>query len=69
MRAFYRDLYPLIAELNRWGDRWLAGEKGPPLLTFHRKCGQRLDSKITCDQCGTTPSGSPDPRGGWEMVP
>ena len=47
-----RDLYPLIAELNRWGDRWLAGGKGPPLVTYHLACGHRLEPKITCDQCG-----------------
>ena len=47
-----RDLYPLIAELNRWGDRWLAGDKGPPLITYHTTCGRRLEPKITCDQCG-----------------
>ncbi|MBW0150525.1 MAG: helix-turn-helix transcriptional regulator [Phenylobacterium sp.] len=47
-----RDLYPLIAELNRWGDRWLDGGKGPPLITYHRPCGQPLKAKITCDQCG-----------------
>jgi len=47
-----RDLYPLIAELNRWGDRWLSGPKGPPLVTVHLKCGHRLESRITCDQCG-----------------
>lgn len=47
-----RDLYPLIAELNRWGDRWLAGDKGPPLITYHRPCGAPLVGKITCDQCG-----------------
>lgn len=46
-----RDLYPLIAELNRWGDRWLDGGKGPPLITYHRPCGHVLDSKVTCDQC------------------
>ncbi len=47
-----RDLYPLIAELNRWGDRWLAGEKGPPLITYHRTCGHPLMARVTCDQCG-----------------
>jgi len=47
-----RDLYPLIAELNRWGDRWLAGEKGPPLITYHRPCNHVLEPKLTCDQCG-----------------
>jgi len=47
-----RDLYPLIAELNDWGDRWLSTEKGPPLITYHRTCGHVLEPKLTCDQCG-----------------
>ncbi len=47
-----RDLYPLIVELNRWGDCWLDVGKGPPLITFHRPCGHRLEPRITCDQCG-----------------
>ena len=47
-----RDLYPLIAELNRWGDRWLDEGRGPPLITYHRTCGHPLVAKITCDQCG-----------------
>jgi DNA-binding HxlR family transcriptional regulator len=47
-----RDLYPLIAELNRWGDRWLAGDKGPPLITYHRTCGHELVPLVTCDHCG-----------------
>ena len=46
-----RDLYPLIAELNRWGDKWLDGGRGPPLITYHRPCGHVLEPKITCDQC------------------
>ncbi|HQP19879.1 MAG TPA: winged helix-turn-helix transcriptional regulator [Phenylobacterium sp.] len=49
-----RDLYPLIAELNRWGDRWLAGESGAPLITHHRACGAVLAPRIACDQCGET---------------
>ena len=47
-----RDLYPLIVELNRWGDRRLAGDHGPPLTTYHRPCGHRLEARIACDQCG-----------------
>ena len=47
-----RDLYPLIAELVRWGDRWLDGGRGPPKIAYHKTCGCRLVAKITCDQCG-----------------
>jgi len=47
-----RDLYPLIAELIRWGDRWLDGGEGAPLITYHQSCGRRLEGTVTCDQCG-----------------
>lgn len=46
------DLFPLVLELVRWGDRWLAGKKGPPKVIKHRLCGHSLVTKITCDQCG-----------------
>ncbi|WP_326523672.1 winged helix-turn-helix transcriptional regulator [Sphingomonas sp.] len=46
------DLFPLILELIRWGDRWLAGTAGPPQIITHRPCGNRLEPRITCDQCG-----------------
>jgi len=49
-----RDLYPLMVELIGWGDRWLAGPSGPPMITYHRRCGQPLVSEITCSQCGQT---------------
>ncbi len=29
----------------------LAGDKGVPLITYHRTCGHVLEPKITCDQC------------------
>lgn len=47
-----RDLFPLILELIRWGDRWLAGDAGPPQIIRHRPCGAVLVPTITCDQCG-----------------
>jgi len=47
-----RDLFPLIATLLAWGDKWLAGTKGPPLILRHKSCGARLVPRVTCDQCG-----------------
>lgn len=63
-----RDLHPLIMELNRWGDRWLAKPEGPPLILKHIACGHRLDPQMVCDQCGgpanldtvRTPAGTTD---------
>jgi DNA-binding HxlR family transcriptional regulator len=47
-----RDLYPAIVMLMRWGDRWLAGKCGPPLMLFHGSCGRALDPQVTCSACG-----------------
>src|SRR3954454_8642319 len=46
-----RDLFPVIAALLAWGDRWTAGEAGPPLLLVH-SCGKPGHLRATCDQCG-----------------
>jgi len=46
-----RDLFPLIVELIRWGDRWLAGDAGPPQILTHTPCGSLLVPRITCDHC------------------
>jgi DNA-binding HxlR family transcriptional regulator len=47
-----RDLFPIIAALLTWGDRWTAGETGPPLLLVHGPCGQPAGLRATCDHCG-----------------
>src|SRR6266487_5947138 len=45
-----RDLYPVILTLMRWGDRYLAGQAGPPLELEH-DCGQRLSAQVVCEAC------------------
>lgn len=35
-------LYPVIAAMIVWGDRWLATLDGPPLILAHTTCGSRL---------------------------
>jgi len=47
-----RDLFPVIAALLAWGDRWTSGEDGPPLLLIHQPCGKPGALRATCDQCG-----------------
>jgi len=49
-----RDLYPVTLTLMNWGDRWLAGRKGPPLVLTHNKCGHRLKALMCCAACGET---------------
>jgi DNA-binding HxlR family transcriptional regulator len=46
-----RDLYPVIATLMRWGDKYLAGDDGPPLVLEHR-CGHPLAARLVCEACG-----------------
>lgn len=46
------DLYPAIITLMRWGDRYVAGEAGPPVTLVHRGCGQPTEPRLTCSVCG-----------------
>jgi len=46
-----RDLFPLIAALMAWGDRWLAGSEGSPEILTH-SCGARLEPVVRCGACG-----------------
>src|SRR6266702_3512988 len=46
-----RDLYPVIVTLMRWGDQYLAGDDGPPLVLRHR-CGHQLAAQVICQACG-----------------
>ncbi len=46
-----RDLYPVIMTLMRWGDKYLAGDDGPPLVLEHL-CGHVLGAQLVCESCG-----------------
>jgi DNA-binding HxlR family transcriptional regulator len=46
-----RDLYPVIVTLMRWGDQYLAGEDGPPLVLEHT-CGHEVTAQVICQACG-----------------
>ncbi|HVC06906.1 MAG TPA: helix-turn-helix domain-containing protein [Solirubrobacterales bacterium] len=47
-----RDLQPVLLALLRWGDRYTADLKGPPLETVHAACGQVFHMVPTCSECG-----------------
>lgn len=47
-----RDLYPVIATLIAWGDKWLAGSAGPPSLVVHETCGRPTAAVTVCRECG-----------------
>jgi DNA-binding HxlR family transcriptional regulator len=46
-----RDLLPVLLSLLRWGDRWTAGEAGPPLVLEHLRCGHQVSPVLTCPEC------------------
>ena len=47
-----RDLYPVLVAMIGWGDRWMAGVEGPPVLLTHRTCGHTMVPVPTCPECG-----------------
>jgi DNA-binding HxlR family transcriptional regulator len=42
----------VLMAMVRWGDRWTAGEAGPPILYRHRACGQVTHVEPHCAACG-----------------
>ncbi len=46
------ELYPIVLALMQWGDRWLSGPEGPPLILTHTSCGNRLTPILCCAACG-----------------
>ena len=46
------DLVDLLMVMTRWGDKWLAGEAGPPVLYRHHACGEISSVDLRCAHCG-----------------
>ena len=46
------DLHPVLMGLVHWGDEYLAGPAGRPLLHRHLACGCDFDPVMTCSACG-----------------
>jgi DNA-binding HxlR family transcriptional regulator len=42
----------VLMALVSWGDRWTAGDAGPPILYRHRSCGQIAHVEPRCSACG-----------------
>ena len=47
-----RDLFGAAAMLMRWGDEYLAGPEGPPIVLRHQECGEIADPTLVCGRCG-----------------
>ncbi|KOX18283.1 helix-turn-helix domain-containing protein [Nocardiopsis sp. NRRL B-16309] len=46
-----RELVPILVALTQWGDRWRSGGEAP--LEFTHDCGAPLESRVSCDACGS----------------
>jgi DNA-binding HxlR family transcriptional regulator len=46
------ELFEVLMVMVRWGDKWLAGEEGPPALYRHHACGKISHVELRCSECG-----------------
>ena len=46
------ELFDALMVMVAWGDKWLAGEAGPPVLYRHHACGEISHVEPTCSHCG-----------------
>jgi DNA-binding HxlR family transcriptional regulator len=46
------DFFPVLAAMASWGDRWLAGDDGPPIIFHHKTCQHDMQAAVTCGECG-----------------
>ncbi len=46
-----RDFFGVIAAMTRWGDTWLSGESGPPVILHHQSCGNDTHAEVVCAAC------------------
>jgi DNA-binding HxlR family transcriptional regulator len=44
-------LCDILLVMARWGDRWLAGDAGAPVLYRHHDCGEISHGELRCSHC------------------
>jgi DNA-binding HxlR family transcriptional regulator len=46
-----RDAYTVLAAMDAWGRRRLAGPEGSPVLLRHERCGHDVHAVVVCSEC------------------
>jgi DNA-binding HxlR family transcriptional regulator len=46
------ELVDVLMVMVSWGDKWLAGKAGPPVLYRHHACGEIGHVDLRCANCG-----------------
>jgi DNA-binding HxlR family transcriptional regulator len=46
------ELCDVLMAITAWGDRWTAGDAGPPVVLRHQGCGEVTRAEIRCSHCG-----------------
>lgn len=46
-----RDAFPILAVMAAWGDRWLTGPEGTPLVLRHTTCDHDMHAIVVCSEC------------------
>jgi DNA-binding HxlR family transcriptional regulator len=42
------ELFPVVIALMQWGDKWLAGKRGPSVMVAHRECRTPVHIELRC---------------------
>jgi DNA-binding HxlR family transcriptional regulator len=58
------ELCDILLVMVRWGDKWTAGEAGPPVLYRHHACGEISHVDLHCAHCD-----KPMHAGGIDVLP
>lgn len=46
-----REVYPILAAMAAWADRWLVGPEGTPLVLRHTTCRHDMCAEVVCSAC------------------
>ncbi|MFF8642807.1 winged helix-turn-helix transcriptional regulator [Streptomyces sp. NPDC015345] len=46
-----RDFFGVLAAMSSWGDRWLSGDEGAPVVFHHDRCGHDSHAEVVCADC------------------